>query len=126
MSILRPHSGRAPRFFCVLSNFLFHFMDTLLTKVTALEDEAKRLVEVAQQEGEQALAALLARESEALRDTRAQAQARGEQIVKEMVDRAKGEIMSMHQEEAGVVAALAERAQSNRAAVVSFVVDTLA
>lgn len=98
-------------------------METLLNKVTDLEEEARRCVAQAERAGQQQLARVLAEEEKVLHDTAERAHQRGYQIIKEQVDAAASEINSLHEQEGQTIAALEARAEANRAAVVEFVVD---
>lgn len=93
-------------------------MDTLLTKVEAVEEEAANLVARAEEAGQRDLAAVRSREAQALEEVRQAAHKKGEQIVQEKVSKAKDRINKIQDEEEAALSAVKSAAEKNREAAV--------
>ena len=73
-------------------------MKTLLEKVTAVEAEAKRLVDDAERTGHEKLTALTSREPDVMRDVRLAAEKESQLIIKEKLQVAHKEIDDIRRE----------------------------
>lgn len=94
-------------------------MDTLLTKVQSVEEEAENLLARAEEAGQKNVAEVRGRESQMMEEVRQAAQKRGEQIVKEKVAQASGHINKIQDEEEAALKATKGSAEKNRDGVVT-------
>jgi len=98
-------------------------METLLQKVKKIEDDAQQTIQSARDTGAKEMSQLLAQEERVLEDVRQKASVRGDAIIKEKVDAAKGALNALHQEETKSVESIHETAQRNRTQAVEFVIN---
>lgn len=98
-------------------------METLLEKVTSLEQEAQQLLTNAEHQGQQAWGQLVASEKRVVQETRERANRRREEFIKENVDAAMKEINSLHQEETLAIEGVKQTAAKNRAPVMDYVLE---
>lgn len=89
-------------------------MKTLLEKVKKVEDEAARLVEEAQQTGQQKLHTLTAQEPRVLERVRQAAESEGQLIIKEKLQTARQEIDAIRQEGKQAAEKISQVATRNR------------
>lgn len=98
-------------------------MDTLLTKVQSVEEEAENLLARAEEAGQKNVADVRGRESQMMEEVRLAAQKRGEQIVKEKVAQASGQINKIQDEEEAALKATRGSAEKNRKEVVAAAIE---
>ncbi|MAF80814.1 hypothetical protein CL628_02260 [bacterium] len=98
-------------------------MQTLLQKVEKIETAAQQKIQAARDAGTDNINKLVADEEQVLEEVRGAATKRGQAIVKEKVDAAKGTLNALHQEEDKSVATIHDTAKQNRSAAIKFVIN---
>ena len=73
-------------------------METLIDKISVVEQEAAERISQAQKQGKQSLQDLLSSEEQLLKEVRERVEARAKQIIQERVRQAKGDLNLLKQE----------------------------
>lgn len=89
-------------------------METLIDKISVVEQEAAERISQAQKQGKQSLQDLLSSEEQLLKEVRERADGRAKQIIQERVRQAKGDLNLLKQEQEKSVAMAHEAATKNR------------
>lgn len=89
-------------------------METLLTKVQAVESEAAALIERAEADSTSAITKLRSREEKIIQDIREKAHVRAQEIINEHVHEAEKEMNTIKQHGANTAKTVHEAADKNR------------
>ena len=89
-------------------------METLITKVETIEQQAQELVSKVRTEGEEKLRELTSAEESLLGEVKARAERKAESIIKDRTKKAQDAVNTAHQDDSTVTASVHSTAEKNR------------